>query len=67
MPARDGKGPIGQGPKTGRGMGKCKSPGESVAQSQISEGNQPNGWGGRLWNATAGRLFGRRRVYRANR
>ena len=24
MPNRDGTGPLGKGPRTGRGMGKCK-------------------------------------------
>ena len=67
MPARDGTGPLGQGSRTGRGMGNCNSTRVSANQSPIPGNNQPFGWGGRVWNTTFGRLFGRRRANRVNR
>jgi len=67
MPARDGTGPSGQGSRTGRGMGNCVSTKESTSQSLVSGRNKPLSWGGRVWDATVGRLFGRRRANRVNR
>jgi hypothetical protein len=67
MPARDGTGPLGQGSRTGRGMGNCNSTRVSTNQSSISGNSQPFGWGGRVWDTTFGRLFGRRRAYCINR
>jgi hypothetical protein len=67
MPARDGTGPLGQGSRTGRGMGNCASSRVSVNQPSIMGTNKPFNWGGRLWGATVGRLFGRRRANRQNR
>ncbi len=60
MPGRDGTGPIGQGSRTGRGLGNC-APGQTgTNQTQIPIGNRPYRTGG-FWNATVGRLFGRGR------
>jgi hypothetical protein len=67
MPARDGTGPSGQGSRTGRGLGNCTSVKVNVPQILKAGTNQPFGWGGRLWDATIGRIFGRRRANRANR
>ncbi len=67
MPARDGNGPLGQGSRTGRGMGNCTSTKVNVTQTLNSARNQPLSWGERIWDATFGRLVGRRRVYRTNR
>lgn len=67
MPARNGTGPLGQGSRTGRGMGRCNSTKVSVDQPLSSGMNKPFGWGGRVWDATIGRLFGRRRANRVNR
>ena len=67
MPARDGTGPTGQGSRTGRGMGNCNSTKASTSQSSIPQSNAPNNWGGRVWDATFGRIFGRRRGQRSNR
>jgi hypothetical protein len=67
MPARDGTGPLGQGPRTGRGMGNCDSTKESTSQSLGSIRNKRLSWGGRAWNATVGRLLGRRRANRIHR
>ena len=67
MPARDGTGPSGQGSRTGRGMGNCTSTKVNVTQISIPGMNQPFGRGGRVWDATFGRLFGRSRAYRTNR
>ncbi len=67
MPAKDGTGPLGQGSRTGRGMGNCNSTTASMNQSSILGNNQPFGWGGRVWDSTFGRLFGRGRANRGNR
>lgn len=67
MPARDGTGPLGQGPRTGRGMGNCRSVDYQITSSSEPMFIQPSGWGGRVWRATFGRLFRRKRNYRAYR
>lgn len=67
MPARDGTGPLGQGSRTGRGMGNCNSTKTNVSQTSIPGTKKPFGLGSRVWDATGGRLFGRRRANRANR
>ncbi len=46
MPGKDGTGPQGQGPKTGRGLGKCNAGGRTKA---------PQGPGGRGSGRGAGR------------
>ncbi len=63
MPARNGTGPLGQGPRTGRGMGNCK-PTATTNQTANTGFNQPFGWGGRMWSSTFGRLFRRNRASR---
>ena len=40
MPARDGTGPDGKGPKTGRGLGPC-GPDEPVKTGDGSRGRRP--------------------------
>jgi hypothetical protein len=45
MPYRDGTGPTGQGPKTGRGLGPC---GTSGIRKEQTEPSQPTSWLGRL-------------------
>jgi hypothetical protein len=67
MPARDGTGPLGQGSRTGRGLGNCASTRVSTNQLSITGSNKPFNWGGRLWDAAVGRLFRRRRANRQNR
>lgn len=69
MPARDGTGPLGQGARTGRGMGNCDSAGVNKGQVSTTTpvSNRPYHWGGRVWDFTFGRLFGRRRANRINR
>jgi hypothetical protein len=67
MPVRDGTGPLGQGSRTGRGLGNCPSTRVNVTQIPTPETNQPFGWGGRVWDATIGQLYGRRRGYRGIR
>lgn len=67
MPAKDRTGPLGQGSRTGRGMGNCNSTRMNVKQATSSGVNQPFYWGGRIWDETFGRLFGRRRANRVNR
>ncbi|MBN2258007.1 MAG: DUF5320 domain-containing protein [Anaerolineaceae bacterium] len=64
MPGRDGTGPMGRGARTGRGIGNCTSPVAGYNQPANVGLYQPNSWGGRVWNATFGRLFGRRRPNR---
>jgi hypothetical protein len=66
MPARDGTGPSGRGSRTGRGKGNCAPDGSSPPQNVPLGYNKPFGWGGRMWNATLGRLFRRRRANRSN-
>jgi hypothetical protein len=61
MPVRDGSGPTGQGPRTGRGLGNCRSETANTSQNLRSGTNRPYGWGRRIWNATFGRSLGRRR------
>jgi hypothetical protein len=67
MPARNGTGPSGQGPKTGRGLGNCTPSSSNTNPTLLPLTNQSYGWGRRIWNGTFGRLFGRRRGQMANR
>ena len=67
MPAKDGTGPLGQGSRTGRGMGNCNSTRVSANQPSSSGMDQSFHWGGRVWNATVGRLFRRKHANRINR
>lgn len=65
MPGRDGTGPMGQGSRTGRGLGNC-APGQTgLNQAQVPITNRPYRSFG-LWDSTVGRLFGRRRGNRFN-
>jgi len=64
MPARDGTGPLGQGSRTGRGMGNCDSSRASVNQPLFFGTNRPLHWGGRVWDNTFGRIFRRGRANR---
>lgn len=66
MPAGDGTGPLGQGPRTGRGMGICNSPRPSATQPLISGLNQPIHWSGRVWDVTVGRLIRCKRKHRGS-
>ena len=66
MPARNGTGPLGQGSRTGRGMGNCKPTATTTNQPANIGANQSFGWGGRMWSATFGRLFRRNRANRRN-
>jgi hypothetical protein len=61
MPRKDGTGPIGQGSLTGRGMGNCSSTGRTINLPITTGQNPQSHWGGLIWDATMGRLFGRRR------
>ncbi|NPV76468.1 MAG: DUF5320 domain-containing protein [Anaerolineae bacterium] len=67
MPARDGTGPLGQGARTGRRMGNCDAVGQGANPSLTPERWRPSGWGSRLWGATVGRFWNRRRGRRVNR
>ena len=49
MPLRDGSGPYGEGPLTGRGMGDC-----------VPRGYAPRGFRGRRFDGGYGRGYGRR-------
>jgi hypothetical protein len=49
MPNRDGKGPLGEGSRSGRGMGNCASqPGESQFRSSRRIGRRGSGRGYRF-------------------
>lgn len=61
MPGRDGTGPMGQGSRTGRGMGNCSPAAGATNRSVTSSPTRPLGLGRGLWGSTFGRLFGRRR------
>jgi hypothetical protein len=39
MPQRDGTGPMGKGPRTGRGLGRCQAQDVSKAGDQVSSGS----------------------------
>lgn len=67
MPARNGTGPQGQGPRTGRGMGNCRSSKANIAPISASANDQPVIGGGRGWGNWLTNLFGRRRANRINR
>jgi hypothetical protein len=67
MPAKNGTGPLGQGSRTGRGIGNCISEKTNAPLPSTTGKNKPFGWGGRAWDATVGRLLGRRRANRTNR
>lgn len=64
MPARDGTGPLGQGARTGRGMGNCKSAPANNDPAATSTIERPFHWGGRVWNKTCGWLREHRRSKR---
>jgi hypothetical protein len=64
MPKRDGTGPNGQGSRTGWGMGNCAPEKEDSQQALTNEARQRPAPGGRMWDATFGRWFRRRRVNR---
>ncbi len=59
MPARNGTGPTGKGPLTGRGMGNCRQPGTVRSQGLPPAGNMPPGIRGRTGGGGLGRFFGR--------
>jgi hypothetical protein len=61
MPGRNGTGPSGQGPRTGRGMGRCIPERTTLTQSPVVDFNRRLNWGGRIWDNTIGRLFRLRR------
>ncbi len=67
MPARDGTRPSGQGSRTGRGIGNCKSTRAEVNRASFPGTRKALGWGFQVWGAAIGRIFGRRRAYRTAR
>ena len=67
MPARDGTGPLGQGSRTGRGMGNCNPSGMVTKQPSNTGLNQPLPRSRGFWKVTLGRFLGRRGANRINR
>ena len=61
MPARDGTGPLGQGARTGRGMGKCQPIRQRVLSSGTSAWWNPMCWFGGKFRPGAGLGLGIRR------
>lgn len=57
MPGRDGTGPAGGGPMTGRGLGRCGSAGETVSGTGLGMGFGRRGGRGRGLGIC--RFFGR--------
>lgn len=62
MPARDGKGPLGQGSRTGKGLGNCQSKPKTSSQSNTMQNAQSLHLGARVWETTFGRFFRHRRA-----
>ncbi len=54
MPARDGTGPLGQGTRTGRGMGSCVSPKVNVTHIPKSW-TEPTVWLG--WTSVRSHIW----------
>jgi hypothetical protein len=67
MPARNGTGPSGQGPQTGRGLGNCSPSTSNTREIKSPTTRQPYGLGRRILNGIFGQLFGRRRGQTTNR
>jgi len=66
MPGEDRKGPLGEGPRTGRGLGRCNNStsDEKVTDQQNTTGNVGPGWGrGRGLGRGMGRGLGRGRGF----
>jgi len=58
MPNRDGTGPLGQGPGTGRGLGRCRG-GARRNGPGVGQGGPPRGGGrGRCFGGGRGRGYG---------
>lgn len=66
MPARDGTGPAGKGPGTGRGLGNCNPERTPVGQRGTAVQNRPLRRNRLNWGSWLGGFF-RRRNRRANR
>mgnify|MGYP001589281555 CR=1 FL=1 len=66
MPARNGTGPMGQGARTGRGMGNCNPTKPGVNYTSTTPPGRTSGWGGRVLDATLGFLLRRRLGQRSN-
>lgn len=69
MPARNGTGPAGMGPRTGRGMGNCQPVGTTAKNigAPSTTGSWPINWGRSLWRAVGNGFLGFRRGRRNNR
>ena len=67
MPTRDGTRPLGQGSRTGRGMGNCNPTGMGAKQPSNTGLNQPLPRSRGFWKTTLGRFMGRRGANRINR
>jgi len=69
MPTRDGTGPMGQGSRTGRGMGNCGPTGVDTGKIPTTSPTPGGAFrrGAGVWDSTFGRFFGRRRGNRMNR
>jgi len=64
MPVRDGSGPAGQGPRTGRALGNCDSDSEIITNipSTANAFNSPHRRNRGFWQSTLSQFFGRRRT-----
>jgi len=61
MPARDGTGPVGQGARTGRGMGNCQTNVQPVQSTGKSVWWNPLSWFGGVFRPGTGLGHGIRR------
>jgi hypothetical protein len=55
MPARDGTGPVGQGSRTGRGMGNCQPDKQQAQSTRKSVWWNPLSWFGGVFKPGTGR------------
>lgn len=58
MPRYDRSGPVGAGPRTGRGLGRCGRPDDRTAGPEDSYPDYRAGWFGRSRGGGRGRGFG---------
>ena len=58
MPGYDRTGPVGAGPRTGRGVGRCRRASEETRSVEDRYQGGDAGWDGRPWAGGRGRGFG---------
>jgi hypothetical protein len=64
MPAKDRTGPMGHGPRSGRGLGNCNPIRSDLDQASTAGSKRPFQWGVHFWKAPLEKFIRRRRVNR---